>query len=471
MVLVTAVRTTGIYCHSGCSARPLAKNTETYPSQLAAEVAGFRACLRCRPERQASLELDASAPPALRRAVEAINAGALDGGTESSLAAAVGYSERHLRRLFVDHLGATPGEMARSRRAHFARRLLDETDLTVTEIAYAAGFNSPRQMHRVVSSAFGFAPADLRRRRRRVPDSIDGGLRLSLPAPGLGWNDVLTHLAPRLTPGVESISGSTYARTFTLCGHVGVVELTQVVDDNVEALVHLPDFGGVIEVVHRVRRLIGLDMPAAVDIEQLRSDELLGRLVEDAAQLRVPGAWDRFETLVRIVIGQQVSVKGASTMTGRLVVAATAPVEGLSRLQLTHRFPTAAEIVDADLGNCGFTGSRLRTIHALAEAVAGGEVDVDSPPDELRRQLQEVHGIGPWTVEVAAVRVARDPDAFAASDLGLRDAVGALLGTGRADASTVEDVSQRWRPHRSLAAAVLWSGGSVANEARQSLSE
>ena len=459
MVNVTAVRTTGIYCHSGCSARPNPANTETYPSQVAAEVAGFRPCLRCRPDRLTGSELDASAPAPLRRALELIGAGMLDQRTEADLAAAVGYSERHLRRLFVDHLGATPDVLGRSRRAHFARRLLDESELSVTDICFASGFNSVRQMNRVVQQTFAFTPTELRRRRRRTPDFIDGGLGLTLPAPDVDWQSTLDYLRPRCTPGVETVIGSIYARTFTLCGHVGVVELGQQVPHELRVVVHLPDFAGVIDVVHRVRRLVGLDLPSAGSVPELANDELLAPHIAAAPSTRVPGAWDRFDSLIRIVVGQQISVVGASTMTGRLVAASTDPIEGLGRLGLDRRFPTPSELVGTDLESCGFTSARANTIRDLAARVADGRVTLDAPADALAEALVDIRGIGPWTAGLVAMRVSRSLDAFAPSDLGLRDGLGRVLNCGRVDAKTVATTAERWSPFRSLAAAVLWGIG------------
>ncbi|NOX30778.1 MAG: DNA-3-methyladenine glycosylase 2 family protein [Actinobacteria bacterium] len=457
MVNVTAVRTTGIYCHSGCSARPNPENTDMYGSQVAAEVDGFRPCLRCRPDLQPGSELDATSPAPLRRALELVGEGMLDSATETELAAAVGYSQRHLRRLFVDHLGATPDAVARSRRAHFARRLLDETDLAVTQIAFAAGFNSVRQMNRVVRQVFAFAPRDLRRRRRRSPDSIDGGLALTLPAPNVDWKSCLRYLAPRSIPGVEVVEQALYARTFTLCGHLGVIEIAQTEPESLDVLVHLPDFAGLIDVAHRVRRLVGLDLPSAAEVEALANDAVLGPLVLASPSTRVPGAWDRFESLIRIVVGQQVSVVGASTMAGRLVASCTEPVTGLDRLGLDRRFPTPTELAEADLEACGFTGRRAQTIRDVAGLVASGEIRLDDEPASLAEALLEVRGIGPWTTELVSMRVSRSADAFPSSDLGLRDGVGALVGGGRADASDVARVSATWAPNRSLAAALVWS--------------
>ena len=229
----TAVVTTGIYCREGCKARPLRRNTRPYMFAAAAEADGFRPCLRCRPDREPDLEW-VDAPELVCRALRLIVDGALDGATEDDLALRLGVSARHLRRLFADHIGATPSEVARSRRAHFARRLLDDTDLTMTKIAAAAGFQSVRHMNRVVKQVFRFTPRELRARRRDPSRLVaDGGLELRLPyRPPLAWDALLEFLAPRAIPGVEHVDldARVYRRTIRLDGAPGVIEVSDGAD-------------------------------------------------------------------------------------------------------------------------------------------------------------------------------------------------------------------------------------------------
>src|SRR5580704_7401893 len=224
MTTYSAVVTTGIYCRPGCTAKPLARNCRTFEHPAAAEAAGFRACYRCRPYRVAA-PVPASAPELVCEAVQQIIGGALDdGGTETTLAARIGLSARHLRRLFLAHLGMSPDQLARSRRAHFARRLLDDTDLAVSDIAFAAGFGSLRQFNRAMQDVFRASPTSLRSRRHRADRlAADGGLALRLPVvPGYDWDAMRAFLAARLVPGVEAVDGDTYRRTITMAGAPGL---------------------------------------------------------------------------------------------------------------------------------------------------------------------------------------------------------------------------------------------------------
>ncbi len=468
---VTAVRTTGIYCRAGCVARPLPVNTVVYPNPVAAETAGFRPCLRCRPELEPPL-LPEGFSDGVARALVMISDGYLDDHPETALAARLGYSSRHLRRVFLAEVGATPARVARSRRAHFARRLLDETRLTITEIAFAAGFRSVRQMNRVMVETFAFPPSELRRRHRRgasdpPADSADGGLSLRIPYRGsLDFEALAAYLGSRAIPGVERVSspgGSRrYSRTVELCGSPGVIEVVTGSEGpaggHLAVTAHLPTFASLIDVVAGVRRLFGLDEDHRRAVTALADDELIGPRVREAPGWRPAGAFDGFETAVRIVVGQQISVAGASTMTGRL--AALGPeVEGLGRLGLDRLFPDPQTLARADLDGLGFTGGRIRSITALSAAVADGSLILRRGESiaRTRRALLALPGVGPWTTELIAMRVLGDPDAFPASDLGLRRGFAALVGASSSvSAAELEEVAERWRPHRSLAAAHLW---------------
>ena len=465
---VSAVATTGIYCRPGCSARPLPENVTTYPTPVAAEAAGYRSCLRCRPDRHLRTTDTTGVPAPVATALALISDGYLDRFDETTLATQVGYSTRQLRRLFERHIGATPAFVARSRRAHFARRLLDETDLAMPVVASAAGFGSTRQMHRVMESIFGFSPSRLRSRRR--PGDVlvaDGGLRLRLPlATPFHRRGALDHLRPRATPSVEAVDGTRYRRTLVVCGNPGVIEvdLAGPVDDDtgadhLELVAHLPTFDSIIDDVARIRTMFGLDDDPAEAAPTLLADDLLAPLVEAGPGRRVIGGWDRFETAVRVVIGQQVSVAGATTLAGRLVEAHGPPLPA-TVAGLGHVFPPPDALVDLDPNGLGMPRSRVATIEALARAVLDGTLDLygASEPGTLRRQMLALPGVGPWTADVVAMRSARDPDAFPAGDLGLRQALGRLLGTD--DVPNAEDVAahaERWRPHRALAAQYLWA--------------
>lgn len=457
MVEVTAVRTTGIYCRAGCPARPHEHNTEPFRSQILAEVAGYRPCLRCRPDLERVDVVVDGAPHAIHLAVEMIAHGFLDANAEADLAAAVGYSSRHLRRLFDQYVGATPDAVARSRRAHFARRLLDDTDLTVEDIARAAGFTSARNMARSVTEVFGFSPSRLRRGVRGSKSALDGGLKIDLRVASDAWEAFLEHAAPRCVPGVESVVGGRYSRTFEHLGHPGVVEFTSEPQrlGAVTAVFHLPSYSGLIGLAEKARRLVGVDVDLTAAAAALATDPLVGQLAPTSAR-SIPGCWDKWETLVRIVVGQQVSVRGASTLMGRIVSAVGTPIGGLSDVGLSRLFPSAEVLAGSDLIGLGLTDARARTLVELASAVASGEVDLDSDSISLRSQLVALRGIGPWTAELAALRVARDLDAFPSSDLVLRQALGDRTGEGTVSGDRAAELAQRWRPHRGFAATLLW---------------
>jgi AraC family transcriptional regulator of adaptative response / DNA-3-methyladenine glycosylase II len=419
----------------------------SYDLAAAAEAAGFRACLRCRPYRVAEPIPDGS-PELVCRAVQLILGGALDDANEAQLGARLGVSSRHLRRLFMTHLGVTPDELARSRRAHFARRLLDDTDLTITDIAFASGFGSLRQFNRTCREVFRATPGELRA-RRRVSDRLvaDGGLRLRIPYEGpLDWGLMLQFFAARAIPGVEHVDGDTYRRTIMIDGDPGCLELSRGGDDALILQAHLPHWEGLIHVVDRARQIANLDTNLAGARQHLGADPVLGPLVAARPGIRVPGTWDAFETGVRIIIGQHVTLAGASTLTGRLVERLGTPVPGLRQLGLTHVFPNAETVASADLDGLGLTRARARAIRAFAAAVATDEIRLDRSMglDRLVASITALPGLGSWTAQQIALRLG-EPDAFPATDLGLRRAM-----TSRETEAT-PDVTDRWHPWRALA--------------------
>ena len=444
----SAVVTTGIYCRPECTARPNPANVRPFELAAAAEAAGFRACLRCRPYRTAVVP---TGPELVCRAVRLISDGALDGANEGALGLRLGVSARHLRRLFVEHLGVTPDQLARSRRVHFARRLLDDTDLTIADIAFASGFGSVRQLNRACVDVFREPPTALRARRRRADRLVaDGGLVLRLPFRGpLDWPATAAYLAARAIGGAESVGDDgVYRRTIRVDGHPGVVELAPGApgDDHLRLTAHLPRFEGLIHVVQRARDLANLDHP----VDDARA--ALGPLALGRPGLRPVGAWDPFEVGVRAIVGQQVSVAGATTMIGRLVERVGTPVPGLSPLGLTHLFPTPAELRAADLSGLGLTGARQEAIRCFAAAVDDGELPLDRslPLDRFVADVASLPGLGPWTAQYLALRMG-EPDAFPAGDLALRRAAGV------ATAAELSARAERWRPYRATAAVHLWA--------------
>ena len=453
----SAVVTTGIYCRPGCPARPHPEHVREFAWAAAAEAAGFRACLRCRPYRSPQ-PAGCVGPELVCRAVQLILDGALDRGGEVQLGGRLGISPRHLRRLFAEHIGVTPDQLARSKRAHFARRLLDDTDLTITDIAFASGFGSVRQLNRACRDLFRAAPRELRARRRSTDRLVaDGGLTLRLPFhPPLDWDAMLGYFADRAITGVEHVAGDTYRRTIVIEGDPGVLELLPGGPDHLLLRAHLPHWEGLIHVVERARRIVSLDADLDEATWHLGADPTVGARLRARPGLRVPGTWDPFETGVRAIVGQQVSVAGAGTVTARLVQQHGTPVPGLRELGLTHTFPSPSTLATADLTGLGFPSARAQAIRNYAGAVAEDAIRLDRSVglDQLVASITAVRGLGPWTANYLALRLG-EPDAFPAADLGLRRAAGSAAVLSPAQLAAL---AERWSPWRALAAVHLWLG-------------
>jgi len=464
MSAFSAVVTTGIYCRPGCSARPLAQNVRSFPLAAAAEAAGFRACHRCRPYRWPE-SVSWSAPELVCRAVRLILDGALDAANEAELGARLGVSARHLRRLFIDHLGVTPDALARSARAHLARRLLDDTDLTVTEIASAAGFGSLRQFNRVCREVFRDSPSALRARRRRTDRlAADGGLVMRLPFYGpLDWEAMLAYFAGRAIPGVERVAGATYRRTIVVQDAPGVLELRVGGDDHLVLRAHLPHWEELVHVVQRARHIANLDLDLEQPSRRLARDPIVGPLIRERPGLRAPGTWEPFELGVRAIIGQQVSVAAANTVAGRLVERLGTRVRGLEQLGLTHTFPSPSVLASADFSGVGLMPTRADAIRSFARAVADDAVRLDRSVtlDQLTASLTALEGLGPWTAQYIALRLG-EPDACPTTDLGLQRAL--LRLAPPSPPPTLGAVAERWRPWRALAATHLWVADSSSRE-------
>jgi len=450
-----AVVTTGIYCQPGCSARPRAENVTTFAFAAAAEAAGYRACLRCRPYRSAQ-QLGWTGPELVCRAVQLILDGVLDRGSEAELGARLGVSARHLRRLFTAKLGVTPDGLARSARAHFARRLLDDTDLTITEVAFAAGFGSLRQFNRTCREVFRASPRMLRARRRKTDRLVaDGGLALRLPFHGpLDWGTMLAYFAARAIPGVEHVDTDTYRRTIVVDGDPGVLELCPGGDDHLVLRAHLPHWEELIHVVQRARRIASLDYDLDEPSSHLAADPTIGPLLEARPGLRPPGTWDAFETGVRAIIGQQVTLAAANTIAGRLVERLGSAVPGLQPLGLSLTFPSPDTIATADLGGLGLTRTRATAVRSFARAVAEDTVRLDRSIslDRFVASMTALDGLGPWTAQYLAFRLG-EPDACPITDLGLQRA---LPRHDPQQVATLGEIAERWRPWRALATTHLW---------------
>ncbi len=372
-----AVVTTGIYCRPGCGARPRSDHVVRFPLAASAEAAGYRACLRCRPYRFPQ-SAPTTSPDLVCRAVQLILDGALDAATETTLAARMGVSPRHLRRLFTEHLGVTPDGLARSARTHFARRLLDDTDLSVSDVAFAAGFGSVRQFNRTCLTVFRMTPNQLRERRRRADRLVaDGGLLLRLPFSGpLDWDAMLDLLANQATPGVEHVSHRAYRRTITVEGHAGVLELTSGGHDHLLLRLHLPRWQELLHLVGRARRLANLDLDLDTALGRPADDPTIASLLAQRPGLRPPGAWDPYETGVRAILDHAGRETGHH-LAARIVERFGAPVPGLTQLGLTHTFPSPATLLAAPLDQLGLEAGQDAALRAFSQGVASGQLRLD----------------------------------------------------------------------------------------------
>jgi AraC family transcriptional regulator of adaptative response / DNA-3-methyladenine glycosylase II len=452
----TCVTSTGIYCRPICPARvPKKANCIFVASAAAAEAQGFRSCLRCRPETAPGTPAWAGTQASVARALRLIEDGALDEAGVETLAARVGLGARQLRRLFLRHVGATPQAVAANRRLLAAKQLISDTDMAFADIAFASGFQSLRRFNDAVKASYGVAPTGLRRGAMREHPGDTITLRLGFRPP-FNWKQVLGYLSFRAIPGVEEISATRYRRTFRLGGATGVIEARLSVKPNaLDVAIRSEGPAPIRQVAARMRRIFDLDADPAAIAAALSGDPVIGPRLKRMKGIRVPGAFDGFELAIRAILGQQVSVKGATTLAGRLVERcgeALANAEGM----LTHIFPAPEALASADLAGLGLTGGRISALKAFATAIASGDVSLSPGPslEDKIAELCRVPGIGAWTAHYIALRAIGEPDAFPAADLGLRKAAG---GDTPIPTQALEQMSETWRPWRGYAALALWA--------------
>lgn len=474
-VLFVGITTTTIYCRPICPARrTLRKNRKFFSSAPAAERAGFRPCLRCRPELAPGRASIDAVPRLAEAAAQRIIAGALNGSGLDTLAGELGVSGRQLRRAMQQELGVSPIELAQTHRLLLAKQLLTETRLPISRVADASGFQSLRRFNALFRDRYRLNPERLRSRvegpgsRLQRKEKVGAGATLSLTLayrPPLAWEPLLSFLAARATPGVERVSSGIWSRVVRVDGRTGVIRVRQpaagtaLADHDVVVLEVDPVLAPVLmPLCARVKHLFDLVAePNAIEMHLTKAG--FGAIGRKGRGLRVPGAWDGFELAVRAILGQQVSVAGATTLMGRLTALYGNPID-IGEEGFTHLPPDAERLAEAGIDairQVGLPRARAATIHALATLVAGGELTLEPGGDvrALVRRLMEVRGIGAWTAEYIAMRALHWPDAFPASDLVLRRAAGGL--------STVQltKAAERWRPWRSYAAMHLWRTASL----------
>jgi AraC family transcriptional regulator, regulatory protein of adaptative response / DNA-3-methyladenine glycosylase II len=461
--LFVGVKTTGVYCRPICPARtPKFENTSFYPSAAAAQEAGFRPCLRCRPETSPDLAFWRGTTNTVSRALALIEAGGLDEADVEGLANRLGVGARQLRRLFRQHVGASPIAVAQTRRILLAKQLIHETSLPMAEVALASGFNSVRRFNETFLEMFGRSPAKLRRIRDKAKREA-GALSVRLAyRPPFDWDAMLSFLAARAIPGVETVSGNVYRRSITIGGDSGVISVAPADRNRVNVAVRFPNMAALPQIIARVRRVFDLAADPDTIGAHLSLDPVLAPLVAARPGLRVPGAWDGFELAVRAIFGQQVTVAAATKLLGRLVEAHGAPLpvtirdgEGLSSL-----FPSPECVAGADVAALGMPGARALAVKSLAQAISA-DPSIFARGASLEQaiaKLRSLPGIGEWTAQYIAMRELREPDAFPAADIGLLRAMASADGRRPSPAELLSRAEQ-WRPWRAYAALHLWAAG------------
>jgi AraC family transcriptional regulator of adaptative response / DNA-3-methyladenine glycosylase II len=463
----TCVRTTGIYCRPICPARPPKfENCAFVPTAAAAQEAGFRPCLRCRPESSPDLGAWNGTSATVSRALKLIEGGALDDGDVEALATRLGIGERQLRRLFRRHLGAAPVTVAQTRRVLLAKQLIHQTDLSMTQVALASGFGSVRRFNETFQQLYDRPPADLR--RRVTPGPTASGIRLLLPyrAP-YDWSSMLDFLAARAIPGLEVVAGGRYSRVVEIAGAVGEIEVADAPDQSALSVnVRFPSLGALPGIIARVRRVFDLAADPATIAAALARDPLLRPLVEARPGLRVPGAWDGFEIAVRAVLGQQITVAAATRLAGKLVASLGPPVAGrLESPGLTHAFPPAESFEIEAIAALGMPRSRAAAIAGVAAAVLADPRLFDPRRDlaEAVSRLRALPGIGEWTAQYIAMRALRESDAFLAADVALQRML--AVDSRRPDARELLARAEAWRPWRAYAVLHLWTAEAASRPA------
>ena len=451
------VRTTGVYCRPICPVRlPKAENVQFFRTAAGAAEAGFRPCLRCRPESSPGTPAWLGTSVTVSRALKLIAGGALDSGSVEELSATLGIGSRHLSRLFHQHLGASPLAVAQTQRLHFAKKLLDETTLPMVQIGFAAGFGSIRRFNDAFQKAYGQSPGQLRKNRSRSKKNAHT-IELHLPfRPPLDGKALLEFLRGRAIPGVECVDATSYQRTIELDGKKGAFAFKFLPERNCLRLaIRFPDSKALFKIVERVRHMADLKADSMEIQRFLSQDSFLAPLVAKSPGLRVPGCWDGFEVAVRAVLGQQITVKAATTLAARLVqvYGEIWPESNNENLCLT--FPTPAVLAQNSLIEIGLPQARRQTLRNLATAVCEGKIVFDGSMDSetFVRQITQIHGIGDWTAQYIALRALDEPDAFPASDLGL---LKAISPEKKITPRTLLSRAKPWQPWRAYAVMYLW---------------
>ncbi len=472
-LLFVGVTSTGIYCRPVCPARSAKfENCRFFGSAAAAQEAGFRPCLRCRPETAPDLASWRGTSNTVSRALALITDGALDGegARLESLAERLGMGDRQLRRLFLQHLGASPIAVAQTRRVLFAKQLIHETRMSMTEVAMAAGFGSVRRFNEIFRDLFHRPPSALRRKTSGSSPHADAGvtLRLRYRHP-YDWVAMIGYLQARAIAGLEVVDKDAYHRTVELDGATGTVEVSHLPQrDSLQATIRFPDVRALPAIVTRVRRLFDLGVDIETIDAHLSADPRLAPLVARRPGLRAPGGWDGFELAVRAVLGQQISVGAARQLAGQLVALhGTELADGASvsvHASLSRVFPTAKRLASVEAIGLDIPRARQASLKALAGATVA-DPHLFRPfgtIEEAIVRLRAIRGVGEWTAQYIALRALRETDAFPATDVGLLRGA-ALMDGERSSSAGLLDRAETWRPWRAYAAQHLWAAAAISS--------
>jgi AraC family transcriptional regulator of adaptative response / DNA-3-methyladenine glycosylase II len=462
-LLFVGISSTGIYCRPICPARSAKReNCHFFGSAAAAQDAGFRPCLRCRPETAPDLASWRGTSNSVSRALALIAEGALDGEDNNveKLAERLGLGERQLRRLFLQHLGASPISVAQTRRVLFAKQLIHDTQMSMTDVAMSAGFGSLRRFNETFRNLFHRPPSALRRKSSSKHEEKDVALRLRYRSP-YDWESMLSFLRARAIPGVEIVEGERYLRTVEIDAAVGSIQVTHLPDrQSLNVSIRFPDVRLFPAIVARVRRLFDLGADIETIGDHLSVDPLLAPLIAQRPGLRAPGGWDGFEIAVRAVLGQQITVIAARRLAAQLVALHGHAVPKSFRIHpdLSRAFPTAKTLASASAIGLAMPGARSTALKAVAEA-ALTDPNLFHPfgsIEETVTRLRAIRGIGEWTAQYIALRAIREMDAFPATDVGLLRSIASLDGEKSTPANLLSR-AESWRPWRAYAAQHLWA--------------
>jgi AraC family transcriptional regulator, regulatory protein of adaptative response / DNA-3-methyladenine glycosylase II len=446
------VLSTKIYCRPICPVPTVKeKNVRYFPTAAAAAETGFRPCLRCRPECSPGTPAWFGTSNTVSRALRLIAESGLEDGGMECLAERLGVSSRHLRRLFIRHLGASPSAVAKTRRLHFAKRLIDETGLSMTDVAFASGFGCVRRFNAAIGKTYNRTPTQIRRLRNTVHREDHYLFHVGFRPP-YNWRGMLAFFAGSGTPGVEAVDPRGYRRSISLSGCNGYLEASLDAErDAIAVRVQIADSRLLYAIIERIRRMFDLNADWAAIAKTLETDPALAPRIRAEPGLRVPGCWDGFELTIRAILGQRTSVEDATSAMARIAKAFGQPISYAD--DLTQIFPTPEVLADAKLARLGLTKAQEKMIRALACAVCDGAISFERIVDSgaFLARLREIPGIDLWTAQYVAMRALGDPDAFPIGDVGHLHALS--LNTE----CELEELAENWRPWRSYASMYLWN--------------